>query len=192
MIPVSRTAPFLKDRSILTRPGVTCIIGTGYFSTIVLKGKTFLLLDNKYNFMHTEINDNTTFRELQDLFSSYYPFLRLAFYKEGHRPYETSDEKEAIAPRQKIGDFKKTHVSGLLEILPHYKARGVEKELLSRFGLTAQVLRKDRNCWVQAAGLDDLSLKELNELSRNASDDYVVKDYEEGLNEPETKPERLL
>jgi hypothetical protein len=131
--------------------------------------------------MHLEIHDDTTFRDIQDVFSNHFPWLRLAFYRHPHDRFESSDEKHALEPRMNVGAFKKTHVSGLLEILPLSRVRDVEQELQDRFGLPVQILRKDRNCWVQTHGLDDLPLKELNELSRNASDSYLIEDYEAGF-----------
>jgi hypothetical protein len=34
---------------------------------------------------------------------------------------------------------------------------------------------------MQTTGLDSYSLKEVNELSKNDDDEYVVKDYDEGF-----------
>ncbi|MDP3128017.1 MAG: hypothetical protein Q8M81_05940 [Sediminibacterium sp.] len=70
--------------------------------------------------------------------------------------------------------IRKTHLSAILEIQPLYKVSAVEREFRERFGLSVQVLSKEKNNWAQAAGLDDLTLKELNELSRNASDEYIL------------------
>lgn len=129
--------------------------------------------------MHIEIHDDTTFCDIQNVFANYYPWLRLAFYKHPHERYESSAEQQALSPRMNVGAYKKTHLSGILEILPLCRVRAVERELQERFGLPAQVLRKDRNSWVQTTGLDDLTLKELNELSRNAADRFVIEDFED-------------
>ncbi|MFZ9387794.1 MAG: hypothetical protein ACO25B_07920 [Chitinophagaceae bacterium] len=142
--------------------------------------------------MYIEINDNTTFREIQDVFSSFYPWLRLEFYQKGHKKYQSSPEREALPPGKKVSDFKKTHVSGLLEIRPPDKIATIEKELQTRFGLPVQVLRKQRNAWIQTTGMDSFTLKEANELSRNASDAYLVKDYDEGFETENINPSKLL
>jgi len=133
--------------------------------------------------MHIEINDNTTLREIQEVFSDFYPYLQLEFYKQPHKLYEASKEKDLIYPGKTIAGIKQTHISGLLEIMPLNKAAEVEKEFLKRFGLSVQIFRKEKNDWVQTTGMDDFTLKELNELSRNSSDEFIMADYESGFEE---------
>jgi len=142
--------------------------------------------------MHMEINDNTALREIQLVFSNFYPYLELQFYRKAHSTYEVSAEKDAIEPDTTVGAIKKTHVSGLLEIQPLYKVSDVEKEFQERFGLSIQVFRKENEEWVQAAGMDDFTLKDLNEIGRSSSDDFIISEYEEGFAEPEEKPEKLF
>ena len=129
--------------------------------------------------MHLEINDMTTFREIQDAFADFYPFLRMEFYTREHGKYEPSLDIDLVYPGKKIGDVKKTHVSGILEISPLDTVAGVEKELKLRFGLSAQVFWKDDEVWQQTTGMDDFTLKELNEMARNSSDEFIVYDEED-------------
>ena len=131
--------------------------------------------------MHIEITDNTTVRHIQDIFSDFYPYLQIDFYKKSHKKFEGSSDKDLIYPRTTVGDVKQTHVSGLLEILPTYTVAEVEREFMDRFGLSAQILRKEKNRWEQTTGMDDFSLKELNQLGRNSSDEFIISDYEEGF-----------
>jgi hypothetical protein len=141
--------------------------------------------------MYIEINDNTTLREIQEVFSAFYPYLKIEFYSERHNKYEASDKNHQIDPNILIGDIKATHISGLLEILPLYKVSEVEKEFQQRFGLSVQIFRKEKNTWEQTTGMDDFTLKELNETGRNSSDEFIVEDYERGFEESEEKPEKL-
>jgi hypothetical protein len=138
--------------------------------------------------MHIEINDNTSLREIQEVFSDYYPYLQINFYRKQHKKYEASDEKDRISPDTAIGEIRKTHISGLLEIRPLYKVADVEKEFRKRFDLSVQIIRKEKEGWVQTTGMDDFTLKELNEAGRNSSDEYVVEDYEEGFREAPEEP----
>ncbi|HET9432080.1 MAG TPA: hypothetical protein VFO70_12940 [Chitinophagaceae bacterium] len=133
--------------------------------------------------MHIEINDNTRLSQIQETFSNFYPFLEIRFYKKAHKKYESSDERNLISPEYTIGEVKQTHVSAVLEMQPHSKVAEVEKEFLQRFGLSVQILRKEKNDFVQTTGMDDFTLKELNEFGRNSSDDFIVSDYEEGFEE---------
>jgi hypothetical protein len=129
--------------------------------------------------MHIEINDNTTIREIQETFSAYYPFLQIRFYDTPHKKYEASAEEDQIYTARTIGDIKKTHISSLLEIQPRYKVAQVEREFMERFGISVQILCKDDDNWVQTTGMDDFTLKELNEIARNSSDDFILSNPEE-------------
>ena len=141
--------------------------------------------------MHIEINDNTSLREIQEVFSRFYPYLKIVFYSKHHKKYEPSDEMDEIDPNVLVDDIKTTHVSGVLEILPSYKVSEVEKEFQQRFGLSVQIFRKEKNDWKQTNRTDDFTLKELNEIGRNSSDEFIVQDYEEGFQQNEEKPDKL-
>ena len=127
--------------------------------------------------MHIEINDKTKLQNIQDTFSNYYPYLTLSFYHEPHKKYESSDITDLIDSAKTIGEIKKTHVSAVLEIQPSYKVKDVENEFQQRLGLSIQIFKKEKNKWEQTTGLDNLSLKDLNILGRNSSDEFIVSDY---------------
>jgi hypothetical protein len=135
--------------------------------------------------MYFEINDNTTFKEIQEAFSDFYPYLQLEFYTKGHQKYENSLDIDLVYPGTTVGDVKKTHVSGLLEIRPLYKVADVEKEFQERFSLSVQVFWNDNNVWRATTSMDDFTLKELNEMGRNSFDEFIVEDYEEGFEKDE-------
>lgn len=124
--------------------------------------------------MYIEINDNTTLRDIRRAFSDFYPYLQIEFYTQPHKKYESSDSDDSIPICKKVDEIKKTHVSGLLEIFPADKVADIEKEFLQRFGLPVQVLIREKGKWVQTTGMDDFTVKELNELSRNSSDEYIL------------------
>ena len=142
--------------------------------------------------MHIEITDKTKLREIQEVFSDFYPYLQIEFYDKAHKIYEASDKSDAMDPGKTIGEIKRTHVSALLEIQPLYRVADVETEFQMRFGLPVQVFWKDKEVWRQTTGMDDFTLKELNEMGRNSSDEFIVDDYEEGFEESGDKPEILL
>jgi glycerol-3-phosphate O-acyltransferase len=138
--------------------------------------------------MHLDINDNTTLKEIQDVFSDFYPYLKLEFYMQPHKLYEASKEKDQISHDKTIAEIKQTHVSGLLEIRPLNKVSDVEKEFLQRFGLSAQVLKKEKTGWVQTTGMDDFTLKELNEFGRSSSDDFILSEPDSEFSDEEQPP----
>lgn len=142
--------------------------------------------------MHIEINDNTSLREIQGVFSKFYPYLQVKFYSKRHRKYESSDDHNEIEPNILIGDIRATHVSDLLEVFPSTRVSELEWEFLRRFGLSVQILRKEKNTWEQTTGMDDFTLKDLNEMGRNSSDEFIVEDYDKGFEETEAKPDKLF
>ena len=133
--------------------------------------------------MHIELNNNTKLCEIQEVFSNHYPYLKIEFYKKPHKKYEASEDAYLIRPQRKIGDVKRPHASGVLEMIPLSKVADIEKELQKRFGLPAQIFRKEKNGWEQTRVMDDFTLKELNEFGRNSSDEFIVSDYDEGFEE---------
>ena len=142
--------------------------------------------------MYLELNDNITLREIQETFSNYYPYLKIEFYSKRHEKYEPSDENREIEPNILISDIKAAHVSGVLQILPLFRVWEVEQEFQERFGLSIQILRKEKDHWEQTTGMDDFTLKDLNEFGRSSSDEFIVSDYEEKFEDVDEKPEKLL
>lgn len=128
----------------------------------------------KFMSMHIEINDTTTIRSIQETFSNFYPYLQIHFYRNPHQVYGLSDDSDQIYAGKTIGEVKQTHLSSLLEILPVSKVSDIEKEFLKRLGLSVQILVKQKNKWEQTAGMDDFTIKELNELGRSSSDEYIL------------------
>ncbi|MBK7377037.1 MAG: hypothetical protein KTQ13_01655 [Ferruginibacter sp.] len=124
--------------------------------------------------MYIEINDNTVIRDIQQKIADYYPYLQVKFYSKPHKKYEASDPGDQVSPAKKISEVRQTHVSALLEITPVSRIRDIESEFQQRFGLSVQILRKEKGIWVQTTGMDDFTLKELNVLSRNSSDEYIL------------------
>ena len=131
--------------------------------------------------MHIEINDKTPLSEIQQVFSDFYPYLKIEFCSKRHKKHKNPSEKNLIDPGILIGDINHTHASGFLEIWPLYKIADVVREFQDRFGLTVEIFRKEKNGWEQSTGTDDFTLKEINEIGRSSSDEYIIEDYEKGL-----------
>lgn len=142
--------------------------------------------------MHIDINDKTSLIQIQEAFSAFYPYLKIEFYSRRHKKYEGSNELFLIEPNILVGDIKATHISGVLKILPLSRVSEVEKEFQERFGLSAQIFRKEKKSWEQTTDMDDFTLKELNEFGRNSSDEFIVEDYEEGFEEGAEESNTLL
>lgn len=142
--------------------------------------------------MHIDIHDATSIREIRKVFTNFYPYLDINFYRSPHEIYEQSKQEEAYSPDSIIGDIKKTHLSGLIDIQPSEKVSDLEKEFQERFGLSIQILCKEQDEWKQTTGMDDFTLKELNELGRNSSDEFIVTDYDETYDDEERNDKPVI
>ncbi|KAA9040595.1 hypothetical protein FW778_00705 [Ginsengibacter hankyongi] len=142
--------------------------------------------------MHIEINDKTLLKNIQDVFSDFYPYLKIEFYNTRHKKYEGSMETDLIDPLTDIGSLRHKHVSGILEIQPFFKVADVEKEFQQHFKLSVQVFNKDKDGWRQTTEMDDFTLKELNQIGRNSSDEFIISDYEESFEEDAENPDGYI
>jgi hypothetical protein len=124
--------------------------------------------------MHIEINDHTTIRSIQKIFSNFYPYLKIIFLKKPKAKNNFSDESNLIFEGKTIGEVKHTHLSSVIEILPLSKLSDIEDEFYKRLGLSVQILVNQKNKWEQTTGMNHFTIKELNELGRSSFDEYIL------------------
>ena len=129
--------------------------------------------------MHIDINDTTSLQSIRDTIENFYPYLDIAFFKKAHKKYEANSLEDKWPYDKKVGDIRKTHFSGIIEIQPWYKVSDVEQEFFSRLGISVQLLRKEDAKWEQSTGMDDLTLKQLNVMGRNSDDDYIMSEWDD-------------
>jgi hypothetical protein len=133
--------------------------------------------------MHIQLHDDITLKEIKTVFSDFYPYLRLEFYSKPHLLYESSNERDVLPDEKRLKEIKDIHIDGVIDIQPTEKVTDLEFEFQRRFGLPVQVLRLEQGEWRQTTGMDTFTLKDVNQFSKNDSDDYLVEDYEEGFEE---------
>lgn len=76
--------------------------------------------------MLIEIDDTKTVADIQERFSLCFPYLKIEFYDEPHHWQQSSSSKHSIEPATAIGDIRKKHDPGILEIKSWYKTGEVE------------------------------------------------------------------
>ncbi len=133
--------------------------------------------------MHIQLHDNITLKEIKNVFSTYYPHLKLEFYSKPHLLYESSAETDVLPDEKKLKEIKDIHIDGIIDIHPTEKVADLEFEFQRRFGLPVQVMRLEQGKWIQTTSMDNFTLRDVNQFSRNDSDEDLVEDYEEGFNE---------
>lgn len=112
--------------------------------------------------MLLEIDDYKTIGDLQERFEESFPKLTIQFFGKAHH----WQEKTAIEPlpaETKIGDIRKLHNPGILEIRSTFKCGKVEKDFERLFGLHIQILFHHNGKWHQTTQADTYTLQELSE-----------------------------
>jgi len=107
------------------------------------------------------INPETTISKIQELFSSYYPNLKIEFYKKWHESGEGSPDKERITEDRILLDLNPNISKDVINLSQHLTARTIESEFEER-DLHIQVFRKRNGTWLQTTTSDDKPLAVLN------------------------------
>jgi len=118
--------------------------------------------------MIIEINDLKKIHEVQEEFSTRFPFLKLEFFRTPHQREEPSNETP-YAPDLPLKEIRDKHVHGIITIDAQSETGAIEKEFERRFGLNVQIYRRQLDRWIQTAGTDILTLKEQNEIARDST-----------------------
>jgi len=129
--------------------------------------------------MHIDINDKTVLKDIQKTFSDYYPFLLMKFYKKPHNKYEESRKVDELDIEQSVGDILKKQIAIKIEMVPTERVSNLENEFQHKIGIPIQILKLENGIWRQTSGLDNLTLKDLNIVGRNSSDDFVMEDVDD-------------
>ena len=80
-------------------------------------------------------------------------------------------EKEKLEFANQIKKYKKVD---LFPVKPEPKNTFFEKT-----GISIQILKLENDIWKQTSGLDNLTLKDLNIMGRNSSDDFIMEDVDD-------------
>jgi hypothetical protein len=123
--------------------------------------------------MIVEINDTKTLSAIATEFSAYYPFLKIEFYDEPHRWQQESARKHLLPYDKTIGEIRKKHNPGAMEIHSWNKTGVVEQKFAKGFGLNVQIFRLQGDVWVQTVGTDEITLEEQNEIGRKTTVDLL-------------------
>ena len=114
--------------------------------------------------MILRIDDNKSIEDLQDKFEQCFPGLRLEFYGQSHNWSEATPSKYQIPSERLIGDIRKIHSSGILEIKSWFLTGRVEQDFKEMYGLNVQIFRLKNKKWVQTTQSDNLTLAQLIDI----------------------------
>lgn len=121
------------------------------------------------------ISDDITLNDINEKFREFFPYLKIDFFSGPHHRYESSPVSKKMKTNLRVGDVRKKHPHGPLEIKSWFRTGDLEQDLREKFGLHAQVCRIFGDDWVQTAGTDKLTLSEQNEIGkRSALDGHLA------------------
>lgn len=113
--------------------------------------------------MFIQVEDSLTLAQVQDKFSTRYPYLKLEFFRQPHSLHGGSRKEHMIANDTLIRNCRTKHQAGSLEIHPTDTVAHVEQTFQDAFGLYVQVFRKSGTIWIETTVTDDWTLEKQNE-----------------------------
>ena len=113
------------------------------------------------------LNNEMTLLQVQEAFSKTFPYLKLEFFTEPHKPGQGS-EKAQMLPKQwdaalVIREIQETTEAMELRVRPTDTVAKLEMALEKGFGLHAQVFRKSGNTWLETTRTDSETLQAQND-----------------------------
>lgn len=112
--------------------------------------------------MELHIDDNMKISEVQDQFTSHFPYLKIEFYRSEHQEGEGSVDREKLDTNLSIGEARSKHNEGDLSIHGNQKVSTLEGAFHDTYGLNVQVFRKSGTIWLQTTTTDEWTLSEQN------------------------------
>jgi hypothetical protein len=134
---------------------------------------------NQNEMLKIQISDERTLKEIQNDFNSYFPYLKLEFFKAPHRVGQGSAKDLLIAPTKFVKDCRALRQSGYLEIMDGMTVNQLEQLFYTGHGLAAQVFRKSGNVWLETSATDNWTLTQQNNEGAELS--IHIKDKNEDL-----------
>lgn len=112
--------------------------------------------------MKIRIHDNTTIADVQLQFGSMFPYLKLEFFSKHHATGKGTHLKFMLPHNRCLGDIRKTHREGVLDIDPDMRVSELEQLFGTHYDLGVQVFRQSGNTWLETILTDSWTLREQN------------------------------
>jgi hypothetical protein len=113
--------------------------------------------------MLIHIRDNFQVSDLKDRFEKCFQELTIEFF------FSTKNTLDAVClahKNQRIADIRTQHVEGDLPIKSWYTVKQVKQEFADKYGLNIEIYRRENNSWVNSSRMEDITLRELEDISR--------------------------
>jgi len=119
--------------------------------------------------MILSINDNKFIIDLQERFAKCFPNLKIEFYTRPCNPPKSTVFNQLLPEHLRLGDVRKNHEPGMLDIKSYQKTGDVEMAFKKMFGLNVQILRNENGHWVKTTHTKSLTLQQQMHLAELAA-----------------------
>ncbi len=109
-----------------------------------------------------KITDILIISEIQEAFSSEFPFLKLEFFKKSPQATALSVKQPLININKTLAESRTIFKNGEIQIIPTMTVSELEQQFNDIFGLSTQVFRKSGNIWLVTTVTDKWTLEEQN------------------------------
>ena len=116
--------------------------------------------------MILSINDNKFIIDLQEKFTECFPYLKIEFFSRPCTPPKMPVFNQLLPVHLRLGDVRKTHEPGLLDIKSYQKTGEVEQSFKDLFGLNVQIFRKENEQWVRTTHTKNLTLQQQSQIAQ--------------------------
>jgi hypothetical protein len=119
--------------------------------------------------MKLQINTETKISSLQKDFNTYFPFLKIEFFKHRHDVHEGNPKKDILSTDLVLSKVSKKNHPTEIVLKSNMTVAELEKLFMDSFGLSAQVFRKSGNSWLETSVTDDWTLTHQNNEGKELS-----------------------
>ncbi len=111
------------------------------------------------------INDTIKIADLQQAFTSMFPFLKLELYRRGGLSgNKVAEIKQPILAKDKtLAEVVEVIKNEQVEVKPNMTVSELEARLKDIFGISLQVFRRSGNVWLLTSFTDSWTLEEQNQ-----------------------------
>lgn len=118
--------------------------------------------------MDMQISDDRKIEEIQEEFSSIFPYLRLRFFAKPNRLNGPSSDK-LVKYSKTLGECRTIHKQGKVTITPFMKVSELEEVFRDIYGLEVQLLRRSGKAWLETSLTESWTLEEQNNQGESLS-----------------------
>ncbi len=115
---------------------------------------------------YLHISNERKIVELQREFNSYFPYLKIEFFKVAHKIGEGTPKMTVFSEGRLIADCRILKNEGDIFIHDGLLVSNFEIEFFEKYGLSVQVFRKVGKVWLETSATDNWSLKAQNKEGR--------------------------